>query len=189
VTRLVVVMVGTDHHPFDRLVGWADGLAQRLPDVRVVVQHGASAPPRVAEGHAFWPHEQIVALLDEAAVVVCHGGPGTIMDARTAGHVPFCVPRDPARGEHVDGHQQRFAALAQQAGIVTRVESMEVLVAGVEMLLATEPTDRARVIPRSPATEAARLQLAQELDELVAPRARTFRWGRRGRVDGRPRGA
>jgi UDP-N-acetylglucosamine transferase subunit ALG13 len=189
VSGLVLVMVGTDHHPFDRLVGWADELAERLPGTRVVVQHGASVPPLAAEGHAFLPHDEIVALLAEAAAVVCHGGPGTIMDARTAGHVPFCVPRDPSRGEHVDGHQQRFAALAQQAGVVTRVESLAVLAAGVEVLVATAPAERARVIPMSPATEAARNLLAHELDELVAPRARASRWARRSRVDGRPRGA
>jgi UDP-N-acetylglucosamine transferase subunit ALG13 len=188
VTGLVVVMVGTDHHPFERLVGWADELAGRRPGTRVVVQHGASPAPLVAEGRPFLPHAEIVTLLAEAAAVVCHGGPGTIMDARTAGHVPLCVPRDPARGEHVDGHQQRFAALAHQAGIVTRVETLEDLAVEVDALLATDLGSRARVLPMSPATEAARRQLAHELDELVTPRTRT-RWGRWGRVDGRSRGA
>ena len=41
------------------------------------------------------------------------------MDARGAGHVPICVPRDPALGEHVDGHQQRFAAVMHDEGMVS----------------------------------------------------------------------
>lgn len=187
-TGLVLVMVGTDHHPFDRLVAWADRLPEALPGTRVVLQHGASTPPLVAEGHAFLPYDEIRALLAEASAVVCHGGPGTIMDARRAGHVPICVPRDPARGEHVDGHQQRFAALAEEAGIVTRVGSLAALVAGVEVLLAAAPGERARVVPISPATEAARDLLAHELDELVSPRVRASRW-RWNRAVGRPRGA
>ena len=118
VTALVLALTGTDHHPFDRMVEWVDAAAVRHPDVRFVIQHGLTRPPSVAEGHEFLAHDRLVALLGEASVVVCHGGPGTIMDAREAGHVPLCVPRDPQLGEHVDGHQQRFAAVVGEAGVV-----------------------------------------------------------------------
>jgi len=116
---MVLALVGTDHHQFDRLIDWLDEAAVRNPDVRFVVQHGASRAPLVADGVDYLPYEEIVRLVQEADVVVCHGGPGTIMDARSAGHVPICVPRDPKRGEHVDGHQHRFAAVMDGHGTVT----------------------------------------------------------------------
>lgn len=116
--KLVVAFVGTDHHPFDRAVAWLDESAVEYPEVRFVVQYGESRAPLIAEGHDYLPHPRILDLLAEAAVVVCHGGPGTIMDARSAGHVPICLPRDPALGEHVDGHQQRFAEVAHRDGMV-----------------------------------------------------------------------
>jgi UDP-N-acetylglucosamine transferase subunit ALG13 len=107
-SSLVFVSVGTDHHPFDRLVQWVDAW---LPDgVQCVVQHGTSAPPRRAEGVAYLDHGALTSLLDEAAVVVCHGGPTTITESRRHGRRPIVVPRDPALGEHVDDHQQRFCA-------------------------------------------------------------------------------
>ncbi|MGH3659367.1 MAG: glycosyltransferase, partial [Micromonosporaceae bacterium] len=56
---LVLVTVGTDHHPFDRLVGWADQWAADRGHVRVLVQHGATAPPRHATGHDFLDHAQL----------------------------------------------------------------------------------------------------------------------------------
>ena len=94
--------------------------------MRFLVQHGsATRPPSLAEGQEFLTHDRLVALLAEATAVVCHGGPGTIMDAREAGHVPLCVPRDPRLGEHVDGHQQRFAAMVGQAGVVHTVATLE----------------------------------------------------------------
>ncbi|MFC4783459.1 glycosyltransferase [Nocardioides sp. MAHUQ-72] len=185
-SSLVVVMVGTDHHRFDRLVDWVDEAARRRPDVRFVVQHGASRAPSVAEGHEFLGHQKLLELLAGAAAAVCHGGPGTIMDARSAGHVPLCVPRDPARGEHVDGHQQRFAALAEQAGVVTRISSLEQLESVLDELLAVDDATRPRTLPTSPATEAARARLARELDELVAPRPAGSWWGRWARPSGRP---
>jgi UDP-N-acetylglucosamine transferase subunit ALG13 len=169
VTDLVVVLLGTDHHPFDRLVSWSDEVARLRPDLRLVVQHGATRAPQYAEGHDFLPHRELLDLIREAAAVACHGGPGTIMDARGAGHVPVCVPRDPALGEHVDGHQMRFAALAARAGVVTAVDRADKFHAALHRIV-QESGDRGarRAIPPNPAIEAARLRLAEELDRLVS---------------------
>lgn len=106
----VLVIVGTDHHRFDRLVDWLDawGEQQEQP-TRVVFQHGSARPPRYGEGHQLLPHEQLQELMATATVLVTHGGPATICEAWQHGRMPVVVPRDPALGEHVDGHQQRFS--------------------------------------------------------------------------------
>jgi UDP-N-acetylglucosamine transferase subunit ALG13 len=44
-----------------------------------------------------------------AQIVISHGGPATISEARTAGTIPIVVPRLAAFGEHVDDHQLRYA--------------------------------------------------------------------------------
>ncbi|MFC4561966.1 glycosyltransferase [Nocardiopsis mangrovi] len=107
---LVLVTVGTDHHPFTRLVNWADAYAADHPDVRVLVQHGASAAPVSAEGEAFLDGARLHAAMATAAAVVTHGGPATVTEARRLGHLPITVARDPELGEHVDDHQIRFVA-------------------------------------------------------------------------------
>ena len=104
----VVVIVGTDHHPFDRLVEWVDRWA-RSRDRAAVIQYGTSSPPGFASGRDLIPQDELRDLLDSAAAVVCHGGPGTIMAARDAGHLPIVVPRRPELGEHVDDHQILFS--------------------------------------------------------------------------------
>ena len=58
-----------------------------------------------------------------ADVVVTHGGPATITEARRTGGTPVCVPRDPKLGEHVDDHQQRFARFLAERGLVQLVET------------------------------------------------------------------
>lgn len=114
---LVVATVGTDHHPFDRLVGWVDAW---LPEgVRCVVQHGTSAPPRRAAGVPYLDHGELVALLEEAVVVVCHGGPTTITESRRHGRRPIVVPRSAGLGEHVDDHQERFCARMAAKGLIS----------------------------------------------------------------------
>jgi UDP-N-acetylglucosamine transferase subunit ALG13 len=117
VSSLVFVSVGTDHHPFDRLIGWVDAW---LPGgVQCVVQYGTSAPPRRAEGVAYLSHGALTGLLEEAAVVVCHGGPTTITESRRHGRRPIVVPRSPDLGEHVDDHQQRFCARMAAKGLIS----------------------------------------------------------------------
>lgn len=120
---LVLCTVGTDHHPFDRLVRWCDTFAASTPDVEVLVQHGSSPPPRVATAEAFLAKERLSALLDTAHVVITHGGPGSISDARRLGTRPIVLPRDPALGEHVDDHQLRFTKRLARSGLVLVVSS------------------------------------------------------------------
>jgi UDP-N-acetylglucosamine transferase subunit ALG13 len=132
---MVLVVVGTDHHPFDRVVGWIDRWASDRPDVRVLIQYGTSSPPRVAEGFRLLPVDQLQRFLDEATVIVCHGGPGTIMGARESGHVPIVVPRRNDLGEHVDDHQLRFAARVERAGQVHLATDEATLAAMLESAL------------------------------------------------------
>lgn len=175
---LVVALAGTDHHPFERLVQWVDAAALRLPDVRFLVQHGSGTrPPRVAEGTPYLSHEALVALLGDAAVAICHGGPGTIMDAREAGHVPLCVPRDPALGEHVDQHQKRFAAVVGREGVVRHVTSETSFHTELDRALAqgSAPVRALRLVT---ARDTARARVAAELDEVLLLGARPANRGR-----------
>ena len=108
---LLLVTVGTDHHPFDRLVRWAgawfDGHPGRL---RCLMQTGTSAPPAGgAEWQAYLEYDALQEAMASAAAVVCHGGPGTILGARHMGAVPIVVPRQHRLGEHVDDHQVAFS--------------------------------------------------------------------------------
>ena len=124
----VLVVVGTDHHRFDRLVDWLDDWAERQQQpTRVVFQHGSARAPRFGEGHALLPHEVLQQLMGTASVIVSHGGPATICEAWRHGRLPLVVPRDPQRGEHVDGHQQRFSRRLGGQGVVLLCEQRDAL--------------------------------------------------------------
>ncbi len=126
---LLLTVVGTDHHPFQRLVNWldrwlADGGATRT---RCVLQYGTAEPPQAGDARQYLGHAELQRLMAEAAVVVSHGGPATIMECRRTGHLPIVVPRDSARGEHVDEHQLHFARRLAREGLVALCESEEAL--------------------------------------------------------------
>lgn len=127
---LVAVFLGTDHHPFDRLVRWVDELADSLP-VQWFVQHGATRLPARLDGASMLGPTDLQDLLLRAGAVVCHGGPGLIMEARSVGHRPIVVARDPALGEHVDDHQQRFSGFVARQHLVTAVASSAALATAI----------------------------------------------------------
>lgn len=121
---LVVVTVGTDYHPFDRLVGWADRwCASQDGAVRALAQVGTSAPPDSLEWRRYLSGDELTAAMDAASAVVCHGGPSTIMGARAAGHLPVVVPRLRRNGEHVDDHQVRFTRWMAERGDIALARS------------------------------------------------------------------
>lgn len=113
---LLAVLLGTDHHPFPRLVNWVSAV-NHGDNVDVFVQHGHTGLPAGLAGQAMLDQRALTALLERANAVVTHGGPGLIMEARAAGHLPVVVPRDPRRREHVDDHQLRFAGYIGDAGL------------------------------------------------------------------------
>lgn len=102
------VTVGTDHHPFDRLMDWVDDWAARHADVELIVQHGSTRPSRVGTSVSMLGSAELGTLYARADIVVSQVGPGTIADANHAGIRPIVVPRRAEFGEVVDDHQVAF---------------------------------------------------------------------------------
>ena len=178
--QLLLVTVGTDHHPFDRLVRWVDAwLAGGRRELRCLMQTGTSAPPAgPADWRAYLEFDALQTAMREAAAVVCHGGPGTILGARHMGAIPIVVPRQHRLGEHVDDHQVAFSRrLAAEGGDVFLAETQ----ADLHRLLdraAAEPA-AFRAGPEDRATATAVREFGRLVDGLVsdrrAPRPETAR--------------
>jgi UDP-N-acetylglucosamine transferase subunit ALG13 len=134
----LVVTVGTDHHPFHRLMRWIDDLIAGgvIPGHQVLVQFGSSQRPSNALVQALLPRPELLALMAQADVVVGHGGPGVIMDARSMGRRPIVVPRLARLGEVIDDHQVAFSRRLAESDMVVLAEESETLVAAVRRGLA-----------------------------------------------------
>jgi len=118
---LIFVSLGTHEQPFPRAIALVRPLAQTD---EVVVQHGYTPPLESEPGFRwieFLPYEEIVSLMTEADVVVCHGGVGTIMTALHARVVPVVIPRLQRFNEHVDDHQLQIARALGVKGLLQPV--------------------------------------------------------------------
>jgi UDP-N-acetylglucosamine transferase subunit ALG13 len=171
---LLLVAVGTDHHRFDRLVRWVDGWLGsergRAAGLRCLMQTGTSAPPtgHAAQWEAYLEFEALQAAMRDAAAVVCHGGPGTILGARHAGAVPIVVPRRHRLGEHVDDHQLAFSRRLAGDGGVFLAETEAELHALLDRVAAEPAVFRAPAEHRG--TTAAVRAFGRLVDDLVAGR-------------------
>jgi len=129
----VLVSVGTDLHPYNRLISWMDQWADTHPNARVVIQRGTSDDAEHAETYEQIEYPRLVEMFGSADVVVCHGGPSTVMDARRQGRKPIVVGRNPDLGEHVDGHQLAFAEHLQTEDLAVVVDRQDALFAALDL--------------------------------------------------------
>ena len=142
---LVFATVGTDHHRFNRLMTWLDewmiegGGAQRA---RVFVQSGTSSPPRHAASAELIPRAELGRFLRDAVAVVCHGGPASITECRSAGVLPIVVPRLHVFHEHVDDHQVMFTRRLADLGKIRLADSSAQLAELLDAALASPGTFR-----------------------------------------------
>ncbi|MGI9577131.1 MAG: hypothetical protein ACR2OH_02920 [Microthrixaceae bacterium] len=123
----VFVSAGTDHHRFDRLMGWVERWARANPNQTVVVQHGASKAPAGCMHHDLLSAEEMAEEISAADVVVVSAGPGAVMAARSGGRKPIAAPR--RKGEAVDDHQLAFASLMDQRQLAFEATDFRMLAA------------------------------------------------------------
>ena len=104
---MILASLGTHAAPMRELEAVLADWSRREPVVLCSAAHGS--PPGV-DCRGLVAPSVLRELIREARVVVCHAGPASLHDCWEIGIRPVVIPRSPRRGEHVDDHQERFAA-------------------------------------------------------------------------------
>jgi UDP-N-acetylglucosamine transferase subunit ALG13 len=162
---LIFVTLGTDHHPFDRLVRWVDGwLADGGSErARCLVQIGRSqVRPQLAEAVDFLAYSEMESAVRDATAVVTHGGPGSIALALSLGKRPLVVPRRRSLGEHVDDHQIVFTRRIASEGTIELAEDEPRFRAALDRLIVTSAEGADFDGPEPPLEAAARVEALVE---------------------------
>lgn len=119
---MIFVTVGTHEQQFDRLVKAVDDLVADSTIAEPVFQQTGYSDyvPTHCEHSQFVPAARMKELMQEADVVITHGGPSSFIEAMAAGKAPVVVPRRADVGEHVNDHQADFVRIVaeRQGGIV-----------------------------------------------------------------------
>lgn len=127
---MIFVTVGTHEQPFNRLVECVDKL-KKNGDIQeeVIIQTGYSTyEPQNCKWQKLFPYQEMVRLVEEARIVITHGGPSSFIMPLQVGKTPIVVPRRHEFNEHVNDHQVSFSkAVAERMGMIIVVEDMNQL--------------------------------------------------------------
>lgn len=125
---MIFVTVGTHEQPFNRLIQKIDEL-KRDGMIRddVIIQTGFSTyEPQYCQWNKLIPYQQMVKNVDDARIVITHGGPASFIMPLRACKIPIVVPRQHQFNEHVNDHQVEFARnVSKRMGTIIVVEDIE----------------------------------------------------------------
>lgn len=107
---MIFVTVGTHEQQFDRLVREIDKLkGSGIIREDVMIQTGYSRwLPEHCQWRQWLSYQDMEKYMDEARIVVTHGGPSSFIMPMKLGKIPVVVPRKKEYGEHVNNHQVDF---------------------------------------------------------------------------------
>ena len=125
---MIFVTVGTHEQSFDRLTDYMDRWAG-AHDEEVVMQIGyTKKEPKNVTWYRLLKHDEYLKYLEDARIVITHGGPACFTEVLKAGKVPIVVPRKKSRGEQVDDHQVHICReYEKKYGNILVVEEIEKL--------------------------------------------------------------
>lgn len=127
---MIFVTVGTHEQPFDRLVKEIDELKGKgIIQEEVIVQTGyCTYEPKNCTWSKLIPYDDMIKNVNEARIVITHGGPASFIMPLQVGKIPIVVPRQVEFNEHVNNHQVEFSkAVAERFGNIIVVETVSEL--------------------------------------------------------------
>lgn len=127
---MIFVTVGTHEQPFNRLVQEIDNLKRdNVITEDVIIQTGYSTyEPKYCQWDKLIPYKQMIKNVEDARIVITHGGPASFIMPLQIGKTPIVVPRQKKFDEHVNDHQVEFARnVADRMGTIIPVEDINEL--------------------------------------------------------------
>ena len=127
---MIFVTVGTHEQQFNRLVECVDQMKEKgLLQEEVIIQTGFSTyEPKHCTWQKLLPFQQMVKNVEQARIVITHGGPSSFIMPLQIGKIPIVVPRQKQYEEHVNDHQVDFCrAVSRRQGNIILAEEMDAL--------------------------------------------------------------
>ena len=130
---MIFVTVGSQRFQFNRLLEMVDKWVQLNPGhVDVYAQTGYSTyEPKFFSGKSFLDGDEFSEKINEADLVITHGGSGAIVGSLKRGKKVIAVPRLAAFDEHVDNHQMEIIKTFAEGDMILSASNEEELFAAV----------------------------------------------------------
>lgn len=138
----IFAATGTQKFPFDRMLKKLDEAAANHPDWDIFAQSGACAyKPEHCASEAFIDKETFDRHINEADMIVTHGGAGVIVTSLRLKKRVVAVPRLREYGEHVDDHQKQIITAFEAGEYLLGCWEMDELESCMIKALSMQPKD------------------------------------------------
>lgn len=142
---MIFVTVGTHEQPFNRLIQKVDELVRdgKIKE-KVFMQIGFSTYiPRYCKWSKVIGYDEMTKYMQEADVIITHGGPATYMQVLQWGKQPIVVPRQAKYKEHVNDHQLDVTKQIQGKGYpVIICNSVDELLENIQKVKKVRPVNQ-----------------------------------------------
>ncbi|QKT15260.1 glycosyltransferase [Limosilactobacillus reuteri] len=113
---MIFVTVGTHEQSFDRLLKEVDNLVKEgTIKENVIMQTGFSEyQPKNCTYYNFLSFEKMNQYIEDARIVITHGGPASFLAVIQHNKIPIVVPREKKYHEHINDHQVDFVKIVAE---------------------------------------------------------------------------
>ncbi|MDO4982695.1 MAG: PssE/Cps14G family polysaccharide biosynthesis glycosyltransferase [Eubacteriales bacterium] len=131
---MIFICTGSQKFQFDRLLEAVDTLAgSGTITEKIFAQSGyCTYRPEHFEYKPFLDRNEFAQKLDEADIVITHGGTGVIISAVKKRKKVIAVPRRAEYGEHVDDHQLQLLGQFKELDLICECDDPALLAEAIE---------------------------------------------------------
>lgn len=117
---MILVTLGTQKQPFTRLL---DAIENSKIKDKIIVQAGHTKyDSKKMQIFDFIDYEEMNKLVDEADLIITHGGTGSIVGPLKKNKKVIACPRLKKYGEHVDDHQIQIVEMFSDVGYILKLD-------------------------------------------------------------------
>ena len=125
---MILVLLGTQNNQFTRLLKEVEKCIEKVIKEKVIVQKGYTKfESKDMELFSQLSPEEIDKLIEEADIIITHGGVGSIITSITKGKKVIAVPRLKKYKEHVNNHQLDIIEAFNEKGYIIGIHGVEEL--------------------------------------------------------------
>lgn len=140
---MILVVLGTQDKPFTRLLNAIESAKkQDLIKDEMIVQSGLSEfKSDVMQCFDLIPLDEFDALMDQADLIIAHGGVGTILNALKKHKKVIACPRLAKYGEHGNDHQLQLCEEFEKKHYIKVCQEFDLLPSMIESMKDFEPDE------------------------------------------------
>ena len=126
---MILVLLGTQHNEFTRLLKKGEEcIDKKIITEKVIVQAGYTKwKSNKMEIFDVTSNEKLNELIDEANLIITHGGVGSITSSLRDNKKVIAVPRLHEFNEHVNNHQKDIVRMFDQKGYIIGIDDLSQL--------------------------------------------------------------